>query len=269
MNNKQNLPKRGVVYTLAEITKLFLRDSPCLQLRREDYTAMVIQNSSVDEREVVEKLPGAADTKWRFIRETHEWIPVFVYSDENERPYTDFVIIERDNDRENEWWVCWKGFYRPQHVYTSPTLSPAAVSSDSWASIPGWDAMAKSSDELPALPAEVIVDIPELTEVVNPNQPFTSAQDYAKNHDVAVAYLAKRDKDLVKFKEQPLEWKDNDLAQTAKLYQSGIVLRYKDNHPYAPTWGGYYPKLVGGTQPPSVQFASEECFHAWVLARFW
>lgn len=75
-------PQRGQVYTLKEIENdLELRDSPFLRFvpQKVRYVGMpagvqVIQQSHIAN---LSELEGWADTKWSFVRETDEWIPLF------------------------------------------------------------------------------------------------------------------------------------------------------------------------------------------------
>lgn len=117
-------PKQHEVYTLRDIVqKLSLRDSPHLgfQFRSPDpqeteSVLAVIQNSHVTDEDLL-SIPGFADSKWKYLRETEEWIPVFSYADE--LPITDFVEMELDLHPYNlthQWWVTPKGFPRDQYV---------------------------------------------------------------------------------------------------------------------------------------------------------
>lgn len=69
-------PKRGEVYTLTQIyNELYLRDTPCLRVNtHQGVTSLQDQWSTVDE---VLSDPVVAASKWRYNRETIEWIPVF------------------------------------------------------------------------------------------------------------------------------------------------------------------------------------------------
>lgn len=122
-------PRRGQVYTFAQICKLELRDSPHLGFDHPHHTLKhvkcqcVIQESHITVEQSL-SVPGFASTKWEYIRETHEWIPVFKYVDE--RPITEFVDMEPEVDhpaivqgRTLGWWVTLKGFPRQQY-YADP-----------------------------------------------------------------------------------------------------------------------------------------------------
>lgn len=86
----KNRPRSGQIYTLAEITQLYLRDSPHL-LFYHDHHEVVIQNTSSEEQ-LCAKNPRIADSKWEYRYETDEWIPIFRYKDD--RPITDIVTVE-------------------------------------------------------------------------------------------------------------------------------------------------------------------------------
>ncbi len=109
MNN--NYPIRNNVYTLEQITKLYLRDSPAL---------LVEHNSAVQESHLTEQqllsVPGIKDSKWKYIRETHEWIPIFNYcSDEPWQTYFDSEpYVGGFGSQANALWVTPKGFPRAQ-----------------------------------------------------------------------------------------------------------------------------------------------------------
>ncbi|UAW96754.1 hypothetical protein pEaSNUABM22_00267 [Erwinia phage pEa_SNUABM_22] len=83
-------PQRGRVYTLKEIeNELELRDSPFLRfvpqkvrlLGEKEAGIQVIQQSHLANLSDVE---GWADTKWAYVRETEEWIPLFRAVDDAE-----------------------------------------------------------------------------------------------------------------------------------------------------------------------------------------
>lgn len=103
-------PQRGHVYTLQQIEKaLDLRDSPCLEFVHDNELA-VLQTSHLSENELL-AVPGFADTQWRYVLETYEWIPVFRYVDT--RPITDFVDITVITEYgETEYWATPKGHPR-------------------------------------------------------------------------------------------------------------------------------------------------------------
>ncbi|MGL5013286.1 MAG: hypothetical protein ACRC6V_03225 [Bacteroidales bacterium] len=84
-------PERNKVYTLREIeTELNLRDAAYLEFRpvkvgyadADELTwRQAIQTSHIDG---LHKLEGWAETKWRYIMETSEWIPIFYAVDDEE-----------------------------------------------------------------------------------------------------------------------------------------------------------------------------------------
>lgn len=117
-------PLRNEVYTLAQIQNdLELRDGPSLNfvIRAKDASTIeaCLQDSHVTTEELL-TVPGFADSKWRYHYETSEWIPVFYYSDENEKPITDFIDFEEHIDPhrdEPDLWCTPKGFPREQYYY--------------------------------------------------------------------------------------------------------------------------------------------------------
>lgn len=76
-------PVRGSVYTLKEIEKdLYLRDSPFLFFDAEGRKVIQTSHGSGDLSDYEEW----ADIRFTFIRETHEWIPLFnVVAEDNEK----------------------------------------------------------------------------------------------------------------------------------------------------------------------------------------
>lgn len=139
-------PRSGVVYTLRQVlTQLELRDSPHLGFRAKPPAARefdiwrpadhiqwhegraVIQESHCTTAQMLE-VPGFADSLWRYVRETHEWIPVFEYA--GTAPITDFVDMEPENEKYADdmqprgWWVTPKGLTREQYygVYQVDTV---------------------------------------------------------------------------------------------------------------------------------------------------
>lgn len=74
----KNYPERRKVYTFAQLDSLDLRDMPSLCLVI-DGEFQVIQTSHLTQAEHIESNPLWAETKWEFILETSEWIPIFHY----------------------------------------------------------------------------------------------------------------------------------------------------------------------------------------------
>ena len=92
-------PKRGVTYTIAEIKKLYLRDSPCLLFQtvydgKEKELPIQDNHAGCESDNPIPK--GWDETEWNYARETDEWIPIFYWSDTNKRPVTDFVDIIKE-----------------------------------------------------------------------------------------------------------------------------------------------------------------------------
>lgn len=111
-----NAPVRGAEYTAREVLGLELRDCPffrfCVNGRIE-----VIQTSHLTEAELL-SVPGFADTRWRYQRETREWIPLFMAV--NDDAVAACVDMEPDRSPYNDQpalWVTPKGFPRKQYSY--------------------------------------------------------------------------------------------------------------------------------------------------------
>lgn len=108
-------PISGVVYTLRDLLQLNLRDSPSLQIHWQGKVGD-IQDAHVTEEQLL-SVPGLAETQWRFIRTTHEWIPIFhavevedVLKCVDIEPYIDKYELLRNPG----WWITPKGFPRSQ-----------------------------------------------------------------------------------------------------------------------------------------------------------
>lgn len=113
------IPKRYQSYTGEEIFKVLdLRDSPSLSFWHQGIRGC-IQESHVTAEEIL-SVPGFKESRWIYIRETHEWIPIFNFDQKaNQPPVTTFIDIELYDDRykmDNRdcWWATPKGFPRPQ-----------------------------------------------------------------------------------------------------------------------------------------------------------
>lgn len=74
-------PIQQNIYTMAEIdNQLTLRDSPFLRVHcGEGMERVAIQTSHMEVR-LSELSPEWAESKWRYIRETDEWIPLFTFA---------------------------------------------------------------------------------------------------------------------------------------------------------------------------------------------
>lgn len=116
---KKIYPLRNQVYSYKQIAKeLELRDSPFLCFYYQNKEG-VIQTSHLTE-EQLESVSGMLDTQWKYIRETHEWIPIFNYTGPIEsllavidlEPYDDKTFPERND---TTWWATPKGFPRKQY----------------------------------------------------------------------------------------------------------------------------------------------------------
>lgn len=113
-------PKRNTSYTLKEIMQdLYLRDSPALGFTYNDIPGCIQDaHMSVEEMLSNELL---ANSKWNYIRETHEWIPVFEFNTTCGQPSI-FELVDMELDKsdlqwyqKNTWWATPKGFPRPQY----------------------------------------------------------------------------------------------------------------------------------------------------------
>lgn len=76
------LPECGKTYTLDQVyNELQLRDSPFLMFYRKGEREVIqSQTVDVDTETLFKALPDIAKTKWTYIRETSEWIPLFILS---------------------------------------------------------------------------------------------------------------------------------------------------------------------------------------------
>lgn len=71
-------PIKNRVYTLRQVFQLRLRDTPHLGFAGPRGARCVIQTSHLMEVDLL-AVPGWADTQWKYLYETDEWIPVFQY----------------------------------------------------------------------------------------------------------------------------------------------------------------------------------------------
>lgn len=120
MSENRVHPKRYQSYTYKEISEvLYLRDSPALGFYHQGIQGR-IQNTHLNEEEMM-SVPGMAESKWTYIRETHEWIPIFQFNEKADQPpITTLVDLEPYIDIYNlnddkSWWATPKGFPRTQH----------------------------------------------------------------------------------------------------------------------------------------------------------
>ncbi len=76
------IPKRGEVYTMDEVyTKLKLRDSPFFMFYPDDEAETSVPIQDGDGQPYPEEV---LQTRWKFVRETEEWISIFVAVDEEQ-----------------------------------------------------------------------------------------------------------------------------------------------------------------------------------------
>jgi len=118
-------PIRNAVYTLREIyTELNFKDTPNLSFVHSDERGTfepAIQDSHLTEEQLL-SVEGFADTRWKYLMTTNEWIPIFVWAKDNERTITDFIDIAEeidpyDSKNKNGFWCTPKGFPREQYYY--------------------------------------------------------------------------------------------------------------------------------------------------------
>ena len=96
-------PVRGAVYTVAQIdNNLILRDSPFHYFFDEAGEKQVVQTSHMAND--LSDLPGFADIRFTFIRETDEWIPLFVVVDEDNSKFRDLLQSGQDQQGEILYW---------------------------------------------------------------------------------------------------------------------------------------------------------------------
>lgn len=274
MTNKIAFPTRGQIYTLEEINKLPLRDSPCLRIfhnNRWEY----VQNSSTDLGALCEKNPIIRDSRWVFERETHEWIPVFNFARDNEWPVELVVTMEPTKwvdiygQPEPQQYVRFIGDYEPELTEfeqgmvderkANPTPKPQA-----WTSTP--EGIKEARQQLLEHAKEVFRSAETAVAAPVTQSPVSFPLEVMlQDPEKAKAYVEDRAGDATKFRAS-LQWKQGAFVNEAPLYFAGHIFQYLENHGDAKRiWGVYRPNKGGG----SVEFKTEECFVAWVLAKFW
>ena len=119
-------PERGQVYTLREIeTGLYLRDSACLNFTHEGIESCVQGHPDIDFTQ-----PSAiADSEWRYVRETDEWIPVFRYA--GTTPIDELLHIEPslnyyNGKRDGGYHAYFKGHEVKQYFSEGVVAAPDA-----------------------------------------------------------------------------------------------------------------------------------------------
>ena len=106
-------PEYDQVYTLYEmLNSLDLPDCPFLQFFYKGVEC-VIQTSHISNEELL-NVPGMSESKWHYKTTTHEWIPIFLYA-ENNIDILELVDIKPSKEK-NEYWVTVKGYPRAQYV---------------------------------------------------------------------------------------------------------------------------------------------------------
>lgn len=268
---KRNYPVQGQTYTLAEIQELYLRDAPFLRFYHND-KLVVVQTLSGSVETACEDNPKLLESKWTYIRETHEWIPLFNYA--GEEPVTEYVQISPTRriglDAEvMPYYVRFVGDNTPEltpfeerqlEVEKSAIAEQARLAAS----------MAEIRAAFPSnqkAPEPVVIAEPD---PVKPPVCFP-LQDMLQDPDKAKAYVEARGKNAQEFLASLL-WDcsaESDFDK-AKLYFAGEIHRYKENHTLRSIYWGVvelFDKL-GKSQAP-VYFKTEDCLVAWVLAKFW
>ena len=108
-------PRPGQVYSSEEIIKdLSLRDSPFFKFMFGNHS-VVIQTSHMTDEQLL-SVEGFASVRWKYIRETSEWIPIFHAVDNDE--ILRLVNIEKSTDNYDGgdgYWVTLVGHHREQY----------------------------------------------------------------------------------------------------------------------------------------------------------
>lgn len=109
------LPRRGEEYSFEELLQLTLDDDANLSFVHEGLNA-VIQSTHITDAELL-SVPGFSQTRWRYIRTTSEWIPIFHAVDSEEVLKCVDVEPSACKFTTPHWWATPKGFPREQYVY--------------------------------------------------------------------------------------------------------------------------------------------------------
>lgn len=124
---KRFFPRANEVFTFKQIVEeLDLRDSPCLTFS-ENEISQNIQDAHINEHDIL-ALPHWAESRWKFVRETDERIPIFVFAKDNQVSIDELVDKEPEIDpfakEAGHLWVVPKGAKRDQWyriVYATET----------------------------------------------------------------------------------------------------------------------------------------------------
>lgn len=109
-------PRAGQTFTTAQVCAMaangILRDSPFFNVQI-DGVWQVVQTSHCLYADLI-RLPGWRDATWRFIRETHEWIPIFHLASGDV-----LAMVDHETDlgvlaKLGDLWVTPKGLPRKQ-----------------------------------------------------------------------------------------------------------------------------------------------------------
>lgn len=274
---KRIYPVAGQTYTLSEITKLYLGDSPFLRISVKGRSSEEWVPTQYDGNleEICEKNALIADSRWTYVRTTHESIPLFNYARDNDFPLEEIVTVERRHamEREGGHWVCFRGFPQQQ---VSEYMAGCYAEDFTRA----WDeAHAENAARTEA--AEAMARMREQEEVraaaaaaeSEANRPPVSfpIQEMLADPEKAKAYVEDRIGNAEKLR-QSLEWNiaGGPRADLARLYTAGFVHRFDRENAWAKDyWGKVKFHTIDGRTREDVFFKTEECFVAWTLAKYW
>lgn len=119
MSIQKIYPIKNHSYTFKEIERLYLRDNPSLCFTHENIKGC-IQTSHLLSSDLM-SVHGMAESRWIYIKETFDWIPIFQFDVDVDQPHiTSLVDIELYDDNHciyynGFWWATPKGFPRKQH----------------------------------------------------------------------------------------------------------------------------------------------------------
>lgn len=126
-----SVPVKDHTYTLEQIERMTLPDSPFLQFYWKNTGLQVIQTSHITKQQCLiarssyTKRMLFKDTLWRFVMITNEEIPIFIYQPDCDR-IEDWVTIEefKDDFGKRDFWVCLKDYPRqnPQFIQLNLNL---------------------------------------------------------------------------------------------------------------------------------------------------
>jgi hypothetical protein len=235
MSEARIYPVRNQTYTLEEITKLYLGDSPCLRIFHENHWIPVQYDLGIDE--ICEKNALLANSRWVYIQTTDESIPVFNYAQDNDFPLTQIVTIERNHpmNREGGHWVCFQGFHQEEITGDLMPMYHATHYARAWkeahAENAEWDqrAVAEKQKSIEIPDKDTDFSFKKVMEsIINPTIPSYTAEELATDDAKAQHYLSTRMSDTTKFEGMTvLIWERvNMVSKKAKLYEVGYVHKH-------------------------------------------